>query len=470
MSNKNTKNDLGTDNIMRLLIKFSIPAIIGMVVNMLYNVVDRMYIGNIPNVGGLAITGVGITMPVTQIITGLGMLVGIGTSASISITFGKGQKDEAQKYLGNGFTGILVISLLVAVFGNIFAPQILTLFGASENTLPYALAYIRPLMLGTICNLFAFGLNHSIRSDGSPKLSMMTMIIGACINIILDPIFIFVLGLGIQGAAYATVISQFVAGCWVFYYFTKSNKSTIKITPSNMKLNIPIMKNILLIGLAPFSMQLASSIVSILANKSLMTYGGDLHIGAMAIITSIYSIVIMPIFGLNQGAQPILGYNFGAKNYARVRQTYMYSLIGSTIILVLSFILVQTFPEVAVGMFNNDPELTDITVSGMKMFLLSMPIIGIQMTASNYYQAVGKAKKAMVIGLTRQLIFLIPAFLILPPLFKLKGVWYAGPTADVLAVLVSAIIIFREMHSLRQAELEDKNNMNDMISPEVDIA
>ncbi|MGL4799307.1 MAG: MATE family efflux transporter [Cellulosilyticaceae bacterium] len=448
MSTQQTPNELGTESIMKLLIKFSIPAIIGMVVNMLYNVVDRMYIGNIPNVGGLAITGVGITMPVTQIITGFGMLIGIGTCASISISLGKGKKDEARKFLGNGFTGIVIVSILIALLGNLFAEQILTLFGASENTLPYALDYMRPLFWGTICNLFTFALNNSIRSDGNPKISMYTMIIGAAINIILDPIFIFGLGLGIKGAAYATVISQFVAGCWVLFYFTKSKKSNLKLTRESILIDPHIMKKILIVGMAPFCMQMASSVVTVLANKALMTHGGDLAIGAMAIITSISTIYIMPLFGINQGAQPIIGYNYGAKDFKRVKQTYMYSLIISTVILVLSFLFVQTFPHLAVGMFNKDPELTEITISGMKLFLLSMPLIGIQMTASNYYQSVGKAKKAMIISLSRQLIFLIPAFLILPNMFGLKGVWLAGPVADFLAVAVSAVVIFLEMRNL----------------------
>lgn len=454
MSLENTQDNLGTESITKLLIKFSIPAIVGMVVNMLYNVIDRMYIGNIPNVGGLAITGVGITMPVTQIITAFGMLVGIGTCASISIAFGKRRKDEAEGYLGNGLTLILIISAIIAVFGNIFAEQILTLFGASENTLPYALAYIRPLFWGTICNLFAFGLNNSVRSDGNPKISMYTMMIGAGINIVLDPIFIFGLNLGIQGAAYATVISQFIAGCWVLYYFTKSKKSSIKLKTSTMKLSLPVVKGILMIGLSPFLMQMASSVVSVIANNALMTHGGDLAIGAMAIITSVCSIFVMPIYGLNQGSQPIIGYNYGAKNYARVKQTYVYSLIACTVILTISSVIVQAFPEFAVSMFNKDPQLTDKTVAGMKLFLLSMPLIGIQMTASTFYQAVGKPKKAMIISLSRQVIFLIPAFLFLPRMFGLIGVWLAGPIADTLAVMVSGFIIFKEMISLKKLDAE----------------
>ena len=461
--NKN-QEELGTLGIVRLLVKFSIPAIIGMVVNMLYNVVDRIYIGNIPDIGGLAITGVGITMPVTSIITGLGMLIGIGTSASISLSFGSGKRKLAQKYLGNGLTAIIIISLIVAVFGNVFATGILGIFGASENTMPYALAYIRPLMIGTICNLCAFGLNHSINSDSNPKIAMSTMLIGAIINIILDPIFIFVFGLGIQGAAYATVISQFVAGCWVIYYFTKSSKSTIKLNKKDMMLDGEIIKRILMIGLAPFCMQVAGSIVQVIANNALMTYGGDLAIGAMAVITSVCTIFIMPIFGLNQGAQPIIGYNYGAKKYDRVKKTYLYGLIACTAVLLLSWIFIVMLPEKAIGMFNNDPMLTDIAVNGIRVYLFVLPLIGVQMTASNYYQAIGKPKKSMLLGLSRQVLMLIPAFLILPKFMGLEGVWLAGPIADGIAVILSGIIIIREMRTLGKEE-----EINKEISPEVAV-
>ena len=462
-ANKN-QEELGNLGIVRLLVKFSIPAIIGMVVNMLYNVVDRIYIGNIPDIGGLAITGVGITMPVTSIITGLGMLIGIGTSASISLSFGSGKRKLAQKYLGNGLTAIIIISLIVAIFGNVFATGILGVFGASENTMPYALAYIRPLMIGTICNLCAFGLNHSISSDSNPKIAMSTMLIGAIINIVLDPIFIFVLGLGIQGAAYATVISQFVAGCWVIYYFTKSSKSTIKLNKEDMMLNGEIIKKILMIGLAPFCMQVAGSIVQVIANNALMTYGGDLAIGAMAVITSVCTIFIMPIFGLNQGAQPIIGYNYGAKKYDRVKKTYLYGLIACTAVLLLSWIFIVMLPEKAIGMFNNDPMLTDIAVNGIRVYLFVLPLIGVQMTASNYYQAIGKPKKSMLLGLSRQVLMLIPAFLILPKFMGLEGVWLAGPIADGIAVILSGIIIIREMRTLGKEE-----EINKEISPEVAV-
>ena len=448
----NHQDELGSLSIIKLLIKFSIPAIVGMVVNMLYNVVDRIYIGNIPNVGGLAITGVGITMPLTSMITGVGMLIGIGTCASISLAFGSGKKHLAQKYLNNGLISIIIASIAVAILGNIFATQILGIFGASENTMPYALVYLRPLLIGTICNLCAFGLNNSIRSDGNPKISMYTMIIGAAINIILDPIFIFGLDLGIQGAAYATVISQFIAGCWVIYYFTKSKKSSIKLKLTDMKIEWSILKNILAIGLAPFCMQIAGSAVQVVANNALMANGGDLAIGAMAVIASVCSIFVMPIYGVNQGTQPIIGYNYAAKNYQRVKKTYVYGLIVCTIFLLLSWVIIQLLPEALIGMFNSDPELTEIAVRGIRIYLFSLPIIGIQMTASNYYQSVGKPTKAMIFGLSRQVLMLIPAFLILPKFLGLDGVWLAGPVADIVAVCISAIFIFMEIRALGKNE------------------
>ena len=446
---QNKDNDLGTASIGKLLIRFSIPAIIGMVVNMLYNVIDRIYIGQIKDVGGLAITGVGITMPITNIITGIGMLVGIGTSASISIALGQGKKDKAQKTLNNGFILIIISSLLVALFGNIFANPIINLFGGTANTTEYALLYMTPLLYGTICNLCAFGLNHSISSDGSPKIGMTTMIIGSMVNIILDPILIFGLNMGIQGAAIATVTSQFIAACWVIFYFTKGKHSSIKLHIPEFKLNGTIVKGILLIGLAPFCMQLAGSLVQIISNKTLLACGGDMAIGAMTVISSACSIFIMPIFGLNQGAQPIIGFNYGAGQFDRVKRTYFIGLFWCTVVLIISSIGIQAVPESLIRMFNNDPELTSIAVHGIRIYLFLLPVIGVQMTASNYFQAIGKPTKAMLLGLTRQVIFLIPTFIIFSKLWGLEGLWFSGPIADLAAVILSLFVILHEFKSYK---------------------
>lgn len=448
-------NILGTAPIGKLLVKYSVPAIIGMLVNMLYNVVDRIYIGQIPNVGGLAITGVGITMPITNIITGIGMLVGIGTSASISLALGKGDKRKAEKTLNNGFLLIVIASLLVATLGTLLAPSIVHLFGGSDRTMPFALLYLRPLLIGTICNLCAFGLNHSISSDGSPRVGMFTMIIGATINIILDPILIFGLDMGIQGAAVATVASQLVAACWVLFYFTKGKKSSIKIKLSELHLHNQTTKGILMIGLAPFCMQLAGSLVQVVSNKALFASGGDMAIGAMAVITSICSIFIIPIFGLNQGAQPIIGYNYGSGRYNRAKKTYLVGLFWCTIILLISTLVIQLIPETLIKMFNNDPELTEIALNGIRVYLIALPIIGVQMATSNYFQAVGKPMKAMIIGLTRQVIFLIPAFIIFSRLWGIKGVWIAGPICDSLAACLSLGVIIHEFKLLENKSIPD---------------
>ncbi len=442
------ENILGTEKIGRLLLKYSIPAIIGMVVNMLYNVIDRIYIGAIPDVGGLAITGVGITMPITMIITGIGMLVGVGTSANISLSMGSNNKERAQKVLTTGFVAVVIAALCIMVFGNIFANGIVSIFGGTEKTAYYALQYLRPLLFGPLFTLIAFSMNNSISADGNPRISMCTMLIGATINIILDPILIFGFNLGIRGAAYATVFSQAVAACWVVYYFARSKKSTLKLNKQSFCFDFSICKTILAVGMAPCLMQIAGSFVQVISNKTLLAHGGDMAIGAMAVIVSICSVFIMPIYGLNQGAQPILGFNFGAKNYARVKKTYLLGLTCCTIILAVSYFVIFTFPEACIGLFNSDPELTQIALNGIRIYLCSLPFIGIQMTASTYFQATGRPKNAMIIGLTRQVIFLVPAFLILPNIFGLTGVWYAGPTADMLAIAVSAIVMIREVKKL----------------------
>ncbi|MGL5753574.1 MAG: MATE family efflux transporter [Paraclostridium sp.] len=443
-----SQDRLGHEPIYKLLIQFSIPAMVGMIVNMLYNVVDRIYIGNIPNVGALAITGVGITMPVTSIITGIGLLIGAGAAANLSLKLGSGEYEKSSKYVGNAFTLVIIASILVAILGNIFATNILGLFGASENTMPFALDYIRVLMIGTIFNLCAFALNSLIRSDGNPKIAMYTMFIGAIINIILDPIFIFVLGLGIKGAAIATVLSQVISASWVVFYFIKSKKCNTKLELKHMKLDKNIVMSMLAIGMSPFLMNVAGSLVQVISNKALMANGGDLAVGAMAIIVSVSTIFVMPLYGVTQGSQPIIGYNYGAKKYDRVKKVYKYALVVSTLILILSWACIMLIPEKPISLFNNDPSLLDITIYGIRINLITLPIIGIQMIGSTYYQSVGKAKLSMFIGLSRQVIVLIPLLLILPNFLGLDGVWLSAPIADIASAILGIIIIRREFKRL----------------------
>ena len=442
---------LGEEKISKLLMEFSIPAIIGMVVNTLYNIVDRMYIGNIKDIGGLALTGVGITMPIMTIIMAFGMLIGIGTSARISLKLGEHKREEAEKHLGNAFTLIIIASVLITIIGLVFMHKILGLFGASADTEVYAREYMKIIFFGTIFNMLSFGLNHSIRSDGSPKVAMLSMLIGAGTNIILDPIFIFVFGMGVRGAAIATVISQIVSTIWILYYFTKG-KSNLKIKREYLSLDKAIVLSIFSIGVSPFSMQIAQSVVQVLANNALKTYGGDLAIGAMTIINSVAMIFMMPIFGLNQGSQPIIGYNYGAEKYKRVKQAVKSATIVATIIVSIGWIITQTAPYLLISIFNRDEQLVGIASTGMRIFLLMLPVVGAQVISSNYFQSIGKAKISMFLSLLRQVILLIPCLIILPKIFGLTGVWLAGAVADGLSSLITLIIFFMSVRKLKDKE------------------
>ena len=442
---------LGEEKISKLLMEFSIPAIIGMVVNTLYNIVDRMYIGNIKDIGGLALTGVGITMPIMTIIMAFGMLIGIGTSARISLKLGEHKREEAEKHLGNAFTLIIIASVLITIIGLVFMHKILGLFGASADTEVYAREYMQIIFFGTIFNMLSFGLNHSIRSDGSPKVAMLSMLIGAGIATVISQIVSFVFGMGVRGAAIATVISQIVSTIWILYYFTKG-KSNLKIKREYLSLDKAIVLSIFSIGVSPFSMQIAQSIVQVLANNALKTYGGDLAIGAMTIINSVAMIFMMPIFGLNQGSQPIIGYNYGAEKYKRVKQAVKSATIVATIIVSIGWIITQAAPHLLISIFNRDEQLVGIASTGMRIFLFMLPVVGAQVISSNYFQSIGKAKISMFLSLLRQVILLIPCLIILPKIFGLTGVWLAGAVSDGLSSLITLIIFFMSVRKLKDKE------------------
>ena len=442
---------LGEEKISKLLLEFSIPAIIGMLVTTLYNIVDRIYIGNIKDVGGLALTGVGITMPITTIIMAFGMLIGIGASARISLKLGQHQREEAEKHLGNSLTLILIASVLITVIGFLFMHNILSLFGASPETEIYAKQYMQIIFIGTIFNVLGFGLNYSIRSDGSPKIAMLSMLIGAGINIILDPVFIFMFGMGVRGAAIATVISQITSAIWILYYFTKG-KSNLKIKKEHLALDKSVVLSIFSIGISPFSMQIAQSVVQVVSNNALKTYGGDLAIGAMTIINSVTMIFLMPIFGLNQGSQPIIGFNYGAKKYHRVKETVKYATIVATIIVSIGWLVTQFAPELLISAFNRDEQLTEIAVTGMRIYLFMMPVIGAQIISSTYFQSVGKAKISMFLSLLRQCILLIPFLIILPKIFGLTGVWLVGPFSDLMSAIITLAIFYVSVRKLKDEE------------------
>lgn len=451
----NRTKELGTSSIGELLFKFSLPAIAGMIVNALYNIVDRMYIGHMGGgIGTVALSGLAITFPISTIIMAFGMLVGIGSSAMISIRLGEKKHEQAQKILGNALMIDIIISIIVSIIGLLFLDNLLRLFGASPEGLPYARSYIRIILMGAVMQNIGFGINNAIRSEGNPRMAMLTMVFGAIINIILDPIFIFTFKLGIQGAAIATIISQGFNTLWVLNYFiSKKSGSVLKIKKENLKLDLDIIKDIFSIGMSPFAMQVASSIVILLYNKALLKYGGDIAVAAMGIINSISMLIFMPIFGINQGVQPIIGYNYGAKSYDRVKKALKLAMLAATTISLVGYFFVQIFPKMLIKMFvSDDINLINLGVHGMRIDLLLLPIIGFQIVGSNYFQAIGKAKTAMILSILRQVVVLIPLIIFLPRFFKLEGLWFSQPCADLISAILTAILLFKSIKELKDKE------------------
>ncbi|KEI01689.1 MATE family efflux transporter [Clostridium botulinum] len=440
--------ELGREKISKLLLKFFIPAIIGTLVNALYNIVDRIYIGQ--GVGSLALAALSVAFPIMVITSGFGMLIGMGGGVITSINLGKKDKNKAEKILGNTFSLLCIISILVSILALIIKNPILKCFGASENTINYANSYLSIILFGTIFQNVGYGMNNIIRSEGNAKIAMLTMIIGAMFNIILDPIFIFIFHMGVKGAAIATVLSQIANTFWVLRHFTGKN-CFLKLRKKNLKLDLEIFKSIIAIGMAPFCIQVAASLVNIVFNKELMIYGGDLAVGAMGIINSITMLIIMSIISVTQASQPIIGYNYGSMQFDRVKETLKIATIGATIIAIIGFIGVEFFPKHLIGIFNRkDEELLRIGVSGIRINLFALPIIGFQIVGSNYFQAVGKAKVAIILSLLRQVIVLIPLLIILPKLFNLNinGVWLAGPVSDTISFTITTICVIKGMKDL----------------------
>lgn len=453
--NKN-QEELKSQSIGKLLLKYSVPAIIGMMVNALYNVVDRIFIGNIPGVGSMAIAGLGVTMPILTIALAFGMLVGVGSATNVSIKLGQGKKEEAQSIVGTGMLLSVILGISLTIIGLLFSSQILNLFGASDETLYYAKSYTDIIMVGSTFSIMAMFFNNIIRGDGNPKLSAIIMTVGCITNIVLDGVFIFTFNMGIKGAATATIISQAITAIWGLSYFIRK-KSNLEFNLSSLRFDKNAAKSILAIGVSPFAMQMAASLVQVISNQSLRNYGGDLSIGAMATISSISMIFLMPSFGINQGMQPIVGFNYGAKQYDRAKKTLLLSLIASTCIFVLGAIIINVAPEALVGMFNSDPQLMDITINGLKKYTVSLPILGIGVIGTNYIQSIGKAKVAIILSLLRQCILLIPLMIILPKYLGLNGVWFSQPLADTTTIIITAFVLIKEVRSY--ANLSKKSSV-----------
>ena len=429
-----SNNKLATENISKLMWEYTLPAILGSVVMSLYNIVDRIFIGQ--GVGALAISGLALTMPFSIVLMAFGMLIGAGSASRISITLGENNKDKAEKILGNAITLTFIMSGTAILLSMIFMDDILRLFGGTDNTLQYAREYMMIIIPGGIFTALYFGMNNILRASGHPKKAMQNIMLGAIINTVLDPIFIFVFDWGIQGAAWATVISYLIGTIHVGRQFFGKN-STLRFHWNNLKPQKDIILSIVSIGMSPFSMQIGTSMVVIFINSTLLKYGGDLAIGAYGIINSINMLIVMFIVGLNQGTQPIVGFNYGAGNYSRMFTTIKKAVIVATCFSVFGFILGIIFPRMAVSLFTNDINMIDISANAMRISVIMFPVIGIQIVISNFFQSIGKAKISIFLSLTRQFIFFIPALFILPPLFKLNGAWASMPVSDGLAFFVS---------------------------------
>ena len=425
-------NPLGEERVSRLLTNYSIPAIVGMVVNSLYNIVDRIFIGNSSDLGANGLAGITIGFPIMIILLSMGVLFGIGGATLFSIRLGEKKQQEAENTLGNAFTLLLVSGILFMVFGQIFLSPLLTLFGASETVLPFSMEYMRVIFFGAVFQVVSLGMNNFIRADGSPKIAMFTMFIGAGLNIILDPVFIYVLKMGMTGAALATILAQCISAIWVMSYFI-SKRSRNKIRLKYLKPKLHVVTKLTTLGLPGFFLQLANSFLNAILNINLLTYGGDIAVSGMGIINSIQTILLMPIVGLKQGVQPIISFNFGAGKHDRVKTAVKLAIIASTIIVVIGYVITRLFPKQMIVLFNQEPELIEFASYALVVWFFCLPVIGFQIIASNFFQAVGKPKTAMFLTLTRQVILLIPALIIFPKFWGINGLLYAAPFADFLS-------------------------------------
>lgn len=438
MSNQNSPLVLGNERISKLLIQYALPAIVAMTASSIYNMVDSIFIGH--GVGALGIAGLAITFPLMNLAAAFGSLVGVGAATLISVKLGQKDYDSANRVLGN----VLVLNTILGISFTLiclpFLDQILYFFGASEDTLPYARDYMQIILIGNVVTHLYLGLNNVLRASGAPKYSMYATLASVVINCILNPIFIFSMDWGIKGSAWATVISQVISLIWQIVYFANP-KQFLHFRKGIYKLRKELVQSIFSIGLSPFLMNLCSSLIIILINRGLKEYGGDMAIGAYGIVNRIVFLFIMIIMGLNQGMQPIAGYNFGARQFDRVKEVFKLTITYAVGIASFGFLICHLMPSVIVRMFTTDPELIDASVYGLHIVFAVFPLVGFQMVVVNFFQSIGMAQKAIFLSLTRQMLFLVPCLIILPPLLGASGVWISLPIADFISVIVSYIVL-----------------------------
>ena len=435
------KQDMGTGSIGKLLAQLAIPAVVAQIVNLLYNIVDRIYIGHMPEVGADALTGVGLFMPILMLVNAFAMLAGAGGAPRAAIAMGQGDHDRAEKIMANCFTVLLIFAVVLTGVFYVSAPALLKLFGASEVTLPYALSYARIYILGSVCVLVVMGMNTFITTQGFAKISMMTTVIGAVINIVLDPIFIYGLGMGVRGAALATVLSQAVGAIWILRFLT-GKQTTLRLKFPNMKLQLPIIGPCLALGISTFVMLSTESLLSMSFTSSLAKYGGDLAVGAMTIITSVSQLVTMPLSGICQGAQPIVSFNYGAGNDDRVKKAFRLQLSICAAYATAFWALLMICPTVFASIFNNDPDLVGYTGWAIRIYMAGIFAMGFQLVCQQSFMALGQAKVSLLLACLRKIILLIPLIFLLPLFFENKvfAVFLAEPVSDIVAATVTVTV------------------------------
>ncbi len=440
------KDFLATEPLGKLLLRLSLPTVTAQIINMLYNIVDRIYIGHIPGSGALALTGVGVCMPLIMIISAFAALVGNGGAPRASIFLGKGDHEAAEKTLGNCFTMQILVSIVLTIVLLLSNRTLLLAFGASENTISYSVDYMNIYALGTIFVQMTLGMNAFISTQGFAKISMLSVLIGAICNIVLDPIFIFGLGLGVKGAALATIFSQAMSCIWVLHFLT--GKTTfLKIKKCNLRLQASIILPCLALGLSMFIMQASESVISVCFNSSLLKYGGDIAVGAMTILTSAMQFAMLPLQGLGQGAQPILSYNFGAKNTKRVKETFGLLVKVSLGYSTVMWALVMLFPGAFASIFTNESELLVFTAHALRIYLACILLFGIQIACQMTFTSIGCAKASIMVAVMRKFVLLLPLIFILPHVFtgdQTSAVYMAEPVADFFAVTFTCILFRSE--------------------------
>jgi putative MATE family efflux protein len=448
MSEQKIPTALGTEKIGKLLMQYAIPAIIAMTSASLYNMVDSIFIGH--GVGAMAISGLALTFPLMNLAAAFGSLVGVGAATLVSVKLGQRDYDTAQRVLGNVVVLNVVIGIAFSIVTLLLLDPILYFFGASESTIEYARDYIKIILIGNVVTHLYWGLNSVLRSAGHPRQAMLATITTVVTNTILDPIFIYWFDWGIQGAAIATVTAQLIALLWLIKLFMNKNE-LIHFHKGIFHLKRKIVTDSLSIGMSPFMMNLAATVVVLLINQGLKDHGGDLAIGAYGIVNRLVFLFPMIVMGLNQGMQPIAGYNFGAQLYARVTRVLKLTIYMATAITTICFLMGMLIPRLAVSIFTSDTEMIGLASEGLRIVVLSFPLVGFQMVTSNFFQSIGMAKKAIFLSLTRQVLFLIPCLLILPGIFGSTGVWVSMPIADLVASIVTAIMLCRQFRSFKKA-------------------